>query len=601
MANRLAELETMVIGERKKNKNNSMLLKSAKHRTQSLTRLIGKRRVKSLSKHFDVKIPGVISVIAQTNSMACWATVFTMLYGWKRSQSFTIEQTLSEIGQKWVDLYTNNAGLSSTDKVDFVATSGLIAEPPMNFSIEGWKNLIESYGPIWVTTDEAPGLPWAIHARIITRIRGDGTPEGTKLSIIDPAGGRQYSESIATFIPKYEEEVMRTGHTRIQVLHWPSDARLSSHKTLARQYTQDKCGPQFVSKEQSTQENISQAQNAGYLKVGKEVLKGIGWVLKKLNGSRGNITYDLQKIEGKIHPWNKADVFDHGPWLEKSWPFKASMESLGFDDVFIELQLRYRYNYHSIQDVYFTIKDYDRAINRQLVVTAEFHPDPNVYRMGNLRAVTRVRLDLRYGFETTTMVSSDNVITESVYLYSTGHVHDVDDRSITPEFEQESVIDDIKSNSKRGVSKVSSPKDLSVRADLTALNNIKSMELSVPGISMEDGPFPMAMASPSNPENFKKLASGIWNSNSSITVQGGQAMWFKIKNLNVLGTTIQITDQARQTQSSIILPQQTVHFTFAIFGSEPMGWKIDIRTNSDVFHVSYELWSTWVPGDAPNG
>ena len=76
-----------------------------------------------------------------------------------------------------------------------------------------------------MTTDEAPGESWAIHARVITAIRGDGTPDNTMLTIVDPAGGRQYRESIATFVPKYEEEVIRTGKMRVQVVHWSADAR----------------------------------------------------------------------------------------------------------------------------------------------------------------------------------------------------------------------------------------------------------------------------------------------------------------------------------------------------------------------------------------
>jgi hypothetical protein len=33
---------------------------------------------------------------------------------------------------------------------------------------------------------------WAIHARVITAIRGDGSVENTFFTIVDPDGGRQY-------------------------------------------------------------------------------------------------------------------------------------------------------------------------------------------------------------------------------------------------------------------------------------------------------------------------------------------------------------------------------------------------------------------------
>jgi hypothetical protein len=110
----------------------------------------------------------------------------------------------------------------------------------------------------------------------------------------------------------------------------------------------------------------------------------------------------------------------------------------------------------------------------------------------------------------------------------------------------------------------------------------------------------IAMEAPSNPEDFRLLTSGIWNSNASLNIRGGQAMWFKIRNNNVLGTTITIKDGGGQVKKSIILPASSVEFMFAAFGPEPMGWSFDISTDSDAFMVIWELWSTWVPGMPPN-
>lgn len=178
-------------------------------------------------------IPGQFWVLAQPSGNACWATVFTMLKNWRLQREKTIDQALASVGQRWVDIYRADTGLMGEDKPTFITTAGLVAQPPQSFSIEGWENLLRTYGPIWITTDEAPGEAWAIHARIITGIHGDGTPENTKFKIVDPAGGRRYEESIAVFIPKYEEEVRRTGYMRIHVVHWQVDGR-SEQRSLAR-------------------------------------------------------------------------------------------------------------------------------------------------------------------------------------------------------------------------------------------------------------------------------------------------------------------------------------------------------------------------------
>lgn len=180
-------------------------------------------------------VPGNFWVLAQPSGMACWATVFTMLKSWRVQQQKNIEQALATVGQRWVDIYKADTGLLGDDKPEFLAAAGLHPQPPQSYSVQGWENLLRNYGPIWVTTDEDPGQRAAIHARIITGIHGDGTPENTKFKIVDPAGGRRYEESIAVFVPKYEEEVRRTGYMRVQVVHWRADA-VSEQRSLAHSY-----------------------------------------------------------------------------------------------------------------------------------------------------------------------------------------------------------------------------------------------------------------------------------------------------------------------------------------------------------------------------
>jgi uncharacterized protein YycO len=191
-------------------------------------------RVRAFATPVDYAVPGPFDVMAQPNAKGCWATVFTMMYGWKVQQSMPIEAALANVGQKWVDHFKAGEWLLPADKNTFLAEAGLVAEPPMSFSIEGWEHLLRDYGPVWVTTDEDPGPRFSIHARIITAIRGDGTPDGTRLHLIDPAGGREYDETIAAFIPKFESEVLTTGNIRVQVVHWKAGARVSGAQSFGR-------------------------------------------------------------------------------------------------------------------------------------------------------------------------------------------------------------------------------------------------------------------------------------------------------------------------------------------------------------------------------
>jgi hypothetical protein len=95
-------------------------------------------------------------------------------------------------------------------------------------------------------------------------------------------------------------------------------------------------------------------------------------------------------------------------------------------------------------------------------------------------------------------------------------------------------------------------------------------------------------------------SAGTWNSGTNLDVQGGQIMHFAISNLNALGTTIDILSNLGGHHNSVILPGGTVDLAFSCFGNEPMAWNFAVSTNSDAFLVSWNLYSSWVPGDPPN-
>lgn len=168
---------------------------------------------------FDYDAPGIVPAIAQPSSMTCWATVATMMVSWKNGTSMTIQSAMDAAGAVYRTKFDNDLGLSGSEKPAFLKLLGLRGEPPMAYSVDGLLSLLKSHGPLWVTTDEQPAADFAIHARIVTGMFGDGTVGGTSIRITDPAGGRQYAESFATFVTKFEE-VTGAGDLRVQVVHF---------------------------------------------------------------------------------------------------------------------------------------------------------------------------------------------------------------------------------------------------------------------------------------------------------------------------------------------------------------------------------------------
>ncbi len=174
---------------------------------------------------FDYNVPGLVPILAQPSSMTCWATVATMMISWRDKQSRSIQSVMDMAGPQYRAKFDNpnldKQGLLSNEKIAFLGTLGMSGEPPMSYTVSGIRSLLQTYGPLWVTTDEDPTEQFSIHARIITGIFGDETTDGTFLRINDPAGGRQYTESYQTFVEKFESEALdKKRPFRIQVAHF---------------------------------------------------------------------------------------------------------------------------------------------------------------------------------------------------------------------------------------------------------------------------------------------------------------------------------------------------------------------------------------------
>ncbi|SFD84088.1 Flagellum-specific peptidoglycan hydrolase FlgJ [Chitinophaga sp. CF118] len=177
-------------------------------------------------------VPGIVGPIQQPTGMVCWATVTTMMINWRNQSSSAIETVIANTGTVYLNKVRNNQGLSSAEKIPFLRAAGLTPEFPQSLSIAGWEQMMRNYGPIWVTTAEGSDANFGIHARIIHGIQGDGTPENTTLSIVDPGTGTAYPEKFSDFLVKFEREVRVSADWdgRIQIVHFA--ARTATAKSF---------------------------------------------------------------------------------------------------------------------------------------------------------------------------------------------------------------------------------------------------------------------------------------------------------------------------------------------------------------------------------
>lgn len=99
------------------------------------------------------------------------------------------------------------------------------------------------------------------------------------------------------------------------------------------------------------------------------------------------------------------------------------------------------------------------------------------------------------------------------------------------------------------------------------------------------------------------MTSGIWGAGSTdLTVQGGQGMHFAVTNTSVHLTPLSIKSQfAGDEQSKIVPPGTSADYEFSNFGREPIGWTFTASVEVDTASIAWKLFSTWIPGDPPNG
>jgi Papain-like cysteine protease AvrRpt2 len=148
----------------------------------------------------DFRVSNPVFLIPQTKQFDCWAAVSAMLTSWKEKQRVPTPQFVARLSEKFRILYDTDAGILPSDQSEVIQKVGMRQEAPQSYSVDAWLNMLKSFGPLWVTTAfPKPGAKWGIHARVIFGIKGDGTPDGTKLHLWDPGKQRESDMSVSDF------------------------------------------------------------------------------------------------------------------------------------------------------------------------------------------------------------------------------------------------------------------------------------------------------------------------------------------------------------------------------------------------------------------
>lgn len=148
-----------------------------------------------------VNIQYEVQLVPQLTGFSCWAAGAAMLVGWRDQVSINPAEIANGIGY-W-SRYQN--GLNANDTTMFHHWD-LHYEYPQTYTPQGLIQLVGAYGPLWVATHE--GGP---HVRVIAGISGDGTPDGTILTIYDP-----WQRGMRTFRPENTGSIYNETYTEFE-------------------------------------------------------------------------------------------------------------------------------------------------------------------------------------------------------------------------------------------------------------------------------------------------------------------------------------------------------------------------------------------------
>jgi hypothetical protein len=145
-----------------------------------------------------------VPLIPQQTAISCWAASVTMIQSWAQQASID-PGALTDI-PGFQDAY-ESAGLDLTTASKALTTWGLTTEPPQDFSAQGFSDLLDNFGPVFIAVNVGTESRIANHARVIAGFDLDrdlvyvNDPWGANMPRFVPSNpGAQYTISYDTLL-----------------------------------------------------------------------------------------------------------------------------------------------------------------------------------------------------------------------------------------------------------------------------------------------------------------------------------------------------------------------------------------------------------------
>jgi uncharacterized protein YycO len=370
-----------------------------------------------------------VELVPQLSSMSCWAASAAMVIGWRDRVSINPEE-VARGGGYWQQ-YHDNGGLQLTSIAAFGRALGLQVEAPQCYSITGFRQMLETHGPLWVSA-VTPGY----HAIVVTGMYSDGNPDGsgTFVRILDPWGrgpgnpnapgaynptpgqGSQYTLSWPDFTREYEDAATTApdGTVNIQILH-ASDTDGRSPYATAQTYGRD-----LGARRPARAQGRTSTALAG--PVVAEIATTIaGTVMTRLMDNAGDVSWEVDQLKGLKYPDGDPAKVGQGPFIDIVTRVDGPIvtTALDMDKIYADFEIRWQCNGHSLGNIQIVNVGTEDAVFAGLHVQANIMDDANTYvAPPDTDLMAGIRVHFYYRFTNT--VYADTLAETDFVLYGDG-------------------------------------------------------------------------------------------------------------------------------------------------------------------------------------
>ncbi|MBB4838187.1 hypothetical protein HNP52_001238 [Sphingomonas kyeonggiensis] len=373
-----------------------------------------------------------VQLVAQPTDNGCWATTIAMMLGWRNQQSITPESIGARCGRNIENI------LPWVDHAATAVQLGLTAHAPQCYSTDGFAQLIENHGPLYVGK-MASSADRSGHAVLVVGMYSSGgqyyvrvadpwdRPVGTPGN---PGRHTATHDHGSRYILRYEDfqteyEMAATGN--------PANVQIFSAGVPAgRQINRTTTAPAgFAMAAPRTLPEPPVARSRA-LDIGAAATIA-GTAVQIIAQNSGDIHTNLASWGGIKHPNDRAPsrsaAFLDGAIELRDWPVVGG--TFGMDDIYCWLRIRWQYNGTSLGHIYIDDIGHDDAAGWGLTVNATIEDDARLYaRSSHASApgaaqVPALHINITYTFDE--VIADDQVANSRITLYADG-THDIESR-----------------------------------------------------------------------------------------------------------------------------------------------------------------------------